>query len=163
MRLFRKIKRKFSKKCRERFDVLKKIRKHRFWLYSARKFVESYFYSDVNFEDDFKHISKIKYKDAFETASDWCKFFYFYTKKYPNIFEKEESYYMIEFFISDFWWYMLSKNKTVCNPSLMMSFKRYCFFENNKQFMQFWDIYSQATFWKKYKVWLKMQEIYNDF
>ena len=127
MRLFRKLKRKFSKECKERFQYLKAVREHRCWLYSAKL----YLYSNNDFEDDFKELSKTKsskidYKHRF---LDCC--FYRLSYKYSGI--------------------------SISNPTA------YWFKENNKQFMRFWKVYSQAPFWKKYKVWLKKQEIDKDF
>ena len=165
MRLFRKLKRKFSKKCKERYSIVRNIRKHRNWLYKATKFAKSYFYKNHNIEKDFEKLASIKYSDAFETASNWCNYYYVYTKEHLAFpFKKEESPYMLEFMLSRFWWTVCDKEEIAFwNPFKMNTFVSYCLFENNKQFMRFWDVYSQAPFWKKYKVWLKKQEINKDF
>ena len=115
-------------------------------------------------ENDFEKLASIKYRDAFETASDWCHDYYFYTKEHLAFpFEKEESPYMLEFMVRLFLWTMYDKTITFWNPLKMNTFVSYCLFENNKQFMRFWNVYSQAPFWKKYKVWKKKQEISKDF
>ena len=162
MRLFRKLKRKFSEDCAYDFKLYTNIRKHRCWLYSIRKLTETYLYSDLNFEYYYEVLSKIEYKDAFDTASNWCCYYYSVTNEQLGFpFEKEESPYMLEFIYQ----FLICKMYNIGYKIdyLAPSFINLCLFDNRRAFMHFWTVYSQAPFWKKYKVWKKKQELENDF
>lgn len=166
MRLFRKLKRKLLPKYSSRFQELNHRRFHRKLLYKTKAFIHEYFYNSTINERHFREIKRTTDADVKESVGE---FLYLLSindfagkNKINKFITQPDDIFSLkwEFLInSGLCYYVGVGINTFRNKNLLP----YCFNVNFVQFCSFWKDYSQAPFWKKYKIWLKKQEIDKDF
>ena len=162
MRFFRKLKRKLLPKYDERFQELNHRRFHRKLLYKSKAFIHEYLYNSTINERHFREIKRTTDSDVKESVGEFLYLLnindFVGKNKIKKFITQPDDIFSLkwEFLINSGLCYYVGLG---INPFRNKNLLPYCFNVNFVQFCSFWKDYSQAPFWKKYKIWLKIMNL----